>query len=253
MRFINIIEAAERIVKHIENFGVSQGLRFSYLKQAKKKRLVSFTPKYLNHLVWLRTNSSDFVVYRDIFFNKQYDVHPSEEPEVIVDAGANIGLATLFFANKFPKARIIAIEPEPENFSILKKNAEQYPNVTCMNKAVWYKKTKLNIQNSEEGSWAFSVTSAEQATDGSIEAITFDEIINLSESGKLDMVKIDIEGAEKELFSNFSPRWASKIKTLIVETHDRVKPGCTKALFDCLRDIDYDVELSADNFIIRIH
>lgn len=248
----NTVEAFKRIITHIENFGFFQGLRFTYLKQAKRTTLVTFTPKLFNHAIWLRTNSSDFVVYRDIFFNKQYDVDPHEYPKVIIDAGANIGLATLFFANKFPKAKIIAIEPELENFNILQKNVSEYPNVICLNKAVWYKKTRLCIQSSGEGNWAFSVTGSDQNNDDLIEAITFDEILELSGNTKLDIVKVDIEGAEKEVFTNFSSGTISKIRTLIVETHDRVKPGCTKALFDCLHNVDYNVAVSADNFIIRI-
>ena len=66
-----------------------------------------------------------------------YDSGFRPAPRVVVDAGANIGLSTVFFANKFPQAKIVAIEPEPSNFAMLRDNVAPYPNVTPVQAALW--------------------------------------------------------------------------------------------------------------------
>ena len=64
----------------------------------------------------LRIPSSDMFTYEQVYLKREYDFVAHESPRVIVDAGANIGLASLYFANRFPKARIIAIEAEATNY-----------------------------------------------------------------------------------------------------------------------------------------
>jgi len=71
----------------------------------------------------LRVPSSDIKSYRQVFLKQQYGFSYKGQPQVIVDAGANIGLVSILFANKYPNAKIIAIEPENSNFEMLKMGA----------------------------------------------------------------------------------------------------------------------------------
>ena len=66
-------------------------------------------------------------------------------PPVIIDAGANVGLSAVFYANRFPNARIIAIEPEPSNYEMLKRNVVPYSNVTPVQAALWKENGPLRL------------------------------------------------------------------------------------------------------------
>jgi FkbM family methyltransferase len=72
-------------------------------------------------------------------------------PPVIIDAGANVGLCAVFYANRFPDARIIAIEPEPSNYEMLKKNTAPYPNITTVHAALWKENGPLRLFDTGEG------------------------------------------------------------------------------------------------------
>src|SRR5688572_6336531 len=77
-------------------------------------------PIGLKHPLWLRLKTSDLPTLQKVWRDEEYRF--DGDPKFIVDAGANIGIASIYFATKFPNARVIAIEPEPENFTLLEKN-----------------------------------------------------------------------------------------------------------------------------------
>lgn len=84
----------------------------------------------------LRFPSSDPDTFEQIFVSNEYDFLVETQPQIIVDAGANIGLASIYFANNYPEAKIIAIEPEQSNFELLKKNVAPYPNIIPLQAAL---------------------------------------------------------------------------------------------------------------------
>jgi hypothetical protein len=82
--------------------------------------------------VRLRVRTTDVFVYRDTI-QGQYGFDLPFQPRVILDAGANIGLTSVYFAKKYPHARIVAIEPEASNFDVLTRNVRPYPSIIpCM-------------------------------------------------------------------------------------------------------------------------
>ena len=70
--------------------------------------------------LYIRNKTSDVEIYREILDRHVYDFSVKDEPKYIIDAGANIGMASIFFAKKYRNAKIIAIEPEVENFKLYK-------------------------------------------------------------------------------------------------------------------------------------
>ena len=71
-----------------------------------------------------------------VFLDNEYDFRAVERPQVIVDAGANIGLASILFANRYPQAKILAIEPEHDNFNLLADNVRSYDNIVPLQAAL---------------------------------------------------------------------------------------------------------------------
>ena len=204
-------------------------------------------PEFSNP-VYLRDNFSDKAIFDQVFFQQQY-VHPSLtaiDAKYIIDAGANIGLASLFFSRQYPSAQIVALEPEKNNFELLKKNVASYPNITSLHAALWYKKETISIKNPDSLAASFMVESGEK---DNIPAITIESILTDKGWSGVDILKIDIEGAEKEIFLA-DTAWLKKIKVLIIELHDNYKPDCTKTFFKAIESYNYSAIFHHENIFV---
>ncbi|MCX3263634.1 FkbM family methyltransferase [Pedobacter agri] len=185
----------------------------------------------------IRPLSSDGTVLSQIWEHQEY-IHLIEiikkynyidRVSVIVDAGANIGLTSFFFNHFFPTAKIIAIEPDKENYRMLVKNMELNDifnnTILTFNNALWINNSdQLIISNSfrDGNHWSKTVEISKQQEDYVI-PITLKEIINMDGiDHKIDILKIDIEGSETYLFQNesFIENLATSIKFLSLEIHD---------------------------------
>jgi FkbM family methyltransferase len=193
----------------------------------------------IKYLVKVRTKTSDILVLRQIFINKDYDIPLAVKPQLIIDAGANVGYAAIYFANQYPEAKIIAIEPEEYNYQMLKENTANYPNIKLVKAGIWNKDTWLKISNPESGNWQFMVEEIEAGDENAIKAVTIGEILKTSGFPVIDILKMDIEGAEKEVFSTNYEEWLDKVKILIIELHDRLKPGCSEAFYSGTSKYDF--------------
>lgn len=187
------------------------------------------------HPFHLRMPSSDVSTYKQVYLDQEYDFDVSRDPEVIVDAGANIGLASIYFANRYPNARIIALEPETGNFGMLRRNVAKYPNVTPVHAALWNANEEITLVDPGLGDWGFRT---ESRKDGSsiagashkVQAMTVDRVMEEFKLERVDILKVDIEGAECEVFEN-TLEWLDKVESIIVELHERTKSGCNRAFY----------------------
>jgi len=191
----------------------------------------------------LRTASSDIVTYNQIFIRREYDfsyfpqavqllsgrtgAEGTRPPLTIIDCGANVGCSVIWFASEFPGAEIIAIEPDLGNFELLKENVAQVEMVHAIRAALWSSATRVVISNPDAESWAFriqTVTGDKEQPTPLIDTVTMDGLLaNVANSTRL-IVKIDIEGAEYEVFSR-NTSWLSSVDLLIIELHDQIFPG----------------------------
>ncbi|NQZ66454.1 MAG: FkbM family methyltransferase [Lentisphaeria bacterium] len=194
-----------------------------------QSKVYKFKCADLNYPLFLRIPSTDVTIYWHIFKRKEYEFSIKKAPEFIIDAGANIGLAAIFFTHKFPNATIIALEPETENFDLLKKNSEGYSNIIPLKAALWDSEGTLNLSDPGSGNWGFRVSEDHnECTIDSTQSVTVKGLMEKYDRSMIDILKLDIEGAEVEVLSS-SKSWLPYVETIIVELHDRFKPGCTKA------------------------
>jgi FkbM family methyltransferase len=182
----------------------------------------------------IRKNTSDHFVFRDIFLFGEFKLPVEIEPKLIIDTGAYIGLSSLYYSSRFPKAHIIAVEPESSNFAVLTQNTELNPNIERINAGIWSKNTRLKIVDSQSEKWAFTVTETDESDSDGIKAVTIDEILANSGFDEIDILKIDIEGSEKEIFGRNSENWLKKVKIIVLELHDRLIPGCSDSVYNAL-------------------
>jgi FkbM family methyltransferase len=178
---------------------------------------------------YVRLEGSDAFVLKQIWVDKEYDAvidvyknSFNEHPKTLIDAGANIGLTSLYFHAFFPGIQIIAIEPELANAAQVEKNAElngAQSNIRLVAKALWARVTTLAPVSDDfrDGlDWSFAAT---ESVLGTIETVTPESVIKMSD-GSIDIFKIDIEGAEAELFAdNVSLEWVRSVKVLAIEVH----------------------------------
>lgn len=149
-------------------------------------------------------------------------------PSAIVDLGANVGYASIAFANMFPRAKVVSVEADSENFRALQRNTASLQNVTCFHAAIWPTSGRVRIDNPGAMSWSRRVAEVKRDSDdeGSVSAITMSELIEQADIDRVSVLKIDINGAEVNLFSEATD-WLEKVDVLIIELHDRFVPGST--------------------------
>ena len=153
-------------------------------------------------------------------------------PRFIVDAGANVGFSALRFQREFPGATIVGLEPEPRNIIQFKKNCGPYSNIVLDEGALWSINTRLRIRSLDADQDGFQV---EESEHGDVEAISVDEVMRRHHLPRIDLLKVDIEGSEKVVFSHPDAKyWLRSIGMIMVETHDRFEAGCTEAVENAL-------------------
>jgi FkbM family methyltransferase len=182
------------------------------------------------HPVHLRLRTTDVPLCREVLLNAQYDWEVPVSPSVIVDAGANIGLASVFYANKYPAAKIIAVEPEPLNFEVLLKNTNYYSNIIPVHAALWSENEDLSIFDSGSGETAFQIRTWDKTTQrGSrrrVSGLTLTKLMKEFDLDYIDLLKVDIEGSEKEVFEH-SSSWIGRVGIIAIELHDWLRSGCS--------------------------
>jgi FkbM family methyltransferase len=194
--------------------------------------------------IFLRNNTSDVYVFHQIIEKEEYNFIVRNDPKYIIDAGANIGMSSIYFANKYKGAVIIAIEPEESNYVLLKRNTKNYTNIITIKAALWNKPEEISLYDTNLGNFGFMVGKNDAEMKPSIKikkhntsTITIDEIIKNINIDFIDIIKIDIEGSEKEVFESCN-NWITKTNCLIIELHERMKKGCNKAFFKNIKMFD---------------
>jgi len=238
-------------INWIRLYGINNGFKLFYSTLSKKNSKFFAKASFLKRPFELRDNTSDKAIFYQVFYEKQYDLYGADFPDAltIIDGGANIGCSAVYFSIRFPKAKILAIEPEKNNFLLLQKNTKPYKNIACIQAGIWNRNEQLSITNPEGGAAEYMFEN-KPAKEDIINGMTMQSILNLIDWKEVDILKLDIEGAEKEVFSANDLSWLKKVKLLIIELHDRYKKDCTKVVFNALARFDYDAYFHHENIFI---
>ncbi len=214
------------LADYTKEFGFFPALSL-ILQRKLNCKMIKIKPKGIKHWVYCRNGTSDFAVLRQVIGKKECAFPLKDIPQSIVDIGANVGYASILFSNLWPSAKIVAVEPENENFDLLVKNTQKYSNITCMNTALWSRKCNLKISNPNAAAFSFQFTEANTNDSPTIISITIDELKKFFLSKHIDLLKIDIEGGEYEFFKNTESSWDEGISMIAVELHERYAEGVT--------------------------
>jgi FkbM family methyltransferase len=206
----------------------------------------------------LRLCTSDIDAFEQIFVKNEYD-SPSlpASADVIVDLGANIGLATVFFGLRYPRAKILAVEPEEENFQALSANTAAWGDrVRTRQAAVWTRDGVVNLRmETDEGTplepWAARTSNQPGPVGRPVECHTLKTLLDRAGFDYVDILKIDIEGAEYDIFSDGAMEWLPRVKLIIVETHNWFRPGSNEAVRKAVHPLFEEVQGRGENLFFR--
>jgi FkbM family methyltransferase len=246
--------AAARYRHHVLALGVLRGVKYAAFPGKRSAVAAAWKPS--PHPVWLRPGTSDFATFKEVLREEEYNFQLDKPPNTIIDAGANIGLTAVWFSVRYPDAKIIAVEAERSNYDLLIRNVAEFPNVVPVHAALWSHRGMLAVDDpAGAGEWAFQTTELEQgapAAHGVVESLTVRDLMTRYNFSRIDLLKVDIEGAEQEVFADpGAPDWLFDVDAIVIELHDRFRPGCSRAFFNQIVDFPVEKSNRANTFVSR--
>jgi FkbM family methyltransferase len=215
----------------------------------------------------LRAGTYDLAVFSHIFHSLQYStrdlarnddlqaryeaIRAAGRRPLIIDAGANIGMAALYFRDIYPEAAILCVEPEPKNFAELQRHLRNDPLILPLQAAVASADGGIEIVDPGAGSNAFRTRLVSDGTDQRIPAYSFDSLLAKANTlGPVEpfLAKIDIEGFEAGLF-DVNDAWIDRFYMIAIELHDWMLPkqGCSGSFLRNIAGRDRDFLLHGEN------
>ena len=203
------------------------------------------------HPLAMRTGTSDRDVLRQVFVEEEYALAGSFSARTIIDLGAHVGYASVSLLSKLPNATLLAVEPDPVNVEICRKNLAPFgARAKVVHGAAWHECGKLTLARGiyrDGRDWStqvFATSDADAASDSTyVESYDMPTLLAMSGAGQVDFLKIDIERSELELFSHNVNDWLPRVRNLCIELHDK---ECEDAFFKALSRYSYKLSRCGD-------
>jgi FkbM family methyltransferase len=215
-----------------------------------KNKYISLYIKGYENPIWARYQSSDIDVLYQIFGEEEYSCLDNlDQPKLILDCGANVGYSSIYLLNKYPTAHVIAVEPDDENFIVCQKNLLPYSErVSLVRSAIWSHEVGLVVSKGVDVygdgcEWATQVKECQGDQKPDLLATDILSLLKKSEFTSIDLLKVDIEGAEVVIFSQNYETWLNRVKNIVIELHSE---ECKKSFFNALSPYKYDLSRSGE-------
>jgi FkbM family methyltransferase len=200
-----------------------------------------------------RLATSDAQVLHDIFSNDQYGALSLDyEPRLILDCGANVGYASVYFLNRYKTAHVIAVEPDSGNLEICRRNLAPYKDrCTILPIAVWSHTAALKVVRGayrDGAEWSIQVKECRDGEEPDVYAKSIADILSGTSFAQIDVLKMDIERAESQIFAGKDLRWLSVVKNIVIELHDE---ECRQIFFAALSGYNYSCVESGETVVCK--
>lgn len=188
-------------------------------------------------------------LYREIFARQSYYFQSIQESPIILDCGANLGIATLYFKWLYPKAKIHAFEPDPTAFAMLQRNVAQnhLTDVVLDNCALWHEDGTVQFFVDRNNPGSLHLSTDASRYQGEAIQVPSRKLSGFIQA-EIDLLKLDVEGAEYhvlcDLVSNGKIHW---IRQMVIEYHHRLgnQPSCLAGFLHLLEQAGFDYQLHA--------
>ncbi len=185
--------------------------------------------RWHGHDVFYRPGTSDPLVINQVLLRQggkaEYYLPLALDPKVILDVGSNIGASVLYFHERFPSAKIYGFEPHPETFRILQANVDAIPSVEVFNYALGAEDAGISVvfDGIDFSGFVAKPTSAGTrggATTTECEVKHAGEVMRNLGLDRVDLIKIDCEGAEYDILTALPGEMLRECKWIVGEMHD---------------------------------
>jgi len=238
------VDTTEKAFRHL---GVRGALAF--LLKKRFFRVLSFTASrklvpvayrlYSRELptpLLCRYGTSDGGAFHQVFIEQEYAVIGNSDPKLIIDCGAYVGYSSAYFLARFPNARVIAVEPDGSNFEMLCRNLSAYGDrVQALRSAIWSRVTGLKVvkgQYRDGRAWTTQVRECLDDEKPDVMATSIGDLLERAGYDRVDILKMDVEGAEAIVFGEHYEAWIDRVGTFAIELHNE---WCQKVFFAALR------------------
>jgi FkbM family methyltransferase len=213
--------------------------------------------------ITLRAGTTDTNVFRQHFISRElYGIPKLASPDVIVDLGAHIGIATEVFRRQYPAARIVSVEMDSANHDLCARNHASTPAQVSVHAAVWSSSGIVATEDVGEGNWAFRArgvdrSSSEDSTRPSgpqVPAISFGDLVRDQGLDHISILKIDIEGSEAELLESAWREIFGMTELVVMEVHDwipEIRDRVEAVLGEARQEFDLAIAQSGEFMCIR--
>jgi len=168
-----------------------------------------------------RPGTTDLLVLEQVFLDREYqlDSISPESIRYIVDLGSNIGVTAMFWAQRYSEARIVLVEPDPDNFELLQRNTAAFGDrCTLLNVAVSDHRGKTSFFRSDREYGHSILRGDDSVSEIQVNTLTVSDILCEAGFPRVDLLKMDIEGGEKMVMPTINT-WSSAPRYLIAELH----------------------------------
>lgn len=180
-------------------------------------QVFGFKLRFFNYVTFIS-------LFEEIFIHKEYYFDSNAKCPFIIDCGANIGIALIYFKKRYPLSRIIAFEPDVKTFKILKSNVEtnNLKNVKLFNKAVYNSEGSINFYYDPSCSGSLVMSTRKERLSKACEKVGSVLLSNYIRED-VDFLKMDIEGAEDLVIQELSVRNKLKfVREMVIEYHHHI-------------------------------
>ena len=265
-----MLRQARKLLRYMRLLGVVQGLNWLAIRTGDRFNLISGVrcvqkPPGAQYPVVMRVGgSSDPQVFDQIFIDADLAgvISRVRDARVIVDLGANVGYSTIALLNAFPDAFVLAVEPDPRNAAICARNLAPYGHRARLVQAgVWDRSCGLKLVRGafrDGKEWATQVRPVEPGETADVEALAMSSLFAMCPQPVIDILKIDIEGAEATIFGAGAEGWLESTRNFCVEIHSAeaasvIDRALQKFRFEALQSGEYSVYLNlAENSDISL-
>lgn len=175
---------------------------------------------------WIRFGTSDKRTLDEIIVRKIYESVCANVRgcRTVLDLGGNIGLAARYFLMKYPDCQVCSVEPFEENISLYHRNLAHVPPARfgLIKAAVWRTNELVRLMFTDDKTEYDAISVQAGATGPEVQGLTMTEVIKRSGFAHVDLLKVDIEGAEVELFTG-DCSWLEKVRAIAIEFHGRTR------------------------------
>jgi FkbM family methyltransferase len=202
-----------------------------YASRAVRRPRITLRMPGIERPVVCRPRESDRFTFCHVFVERDAEIPVTLTPRLIVDGGANVGYVSVYYANRYPDARIVAIEPDRGNLELARENCAPYPQVEFLRAGLWSHDTALEIDDSGVGwgSWALQTREARKGAPDPVAGLSMATLMKRIGEERIDILKLDIEGSEERLFSGDRLDWLRCVGVVLVETHGEASERAVSA------------------------